>query len=68
MDWFSHLAIACALAMDAFAVAIVTGLTLDQLTRRHVFRLAFHFGILLSNHDFKVRQPLMPLCLAHPKG
>jgi manganese efflux pump family protein len=52
MDWFSLLALACALAMDAFAVAIVTGLTLNQLTRRHVFRLAFHFGLF---------QALMPI-------
>ncbi len=45
MNWFSLLAIGIALAMDAFAVAIVTGLTLKALTRRHLFRLGFHFGI-----------------------
>jgi putative Mn2+ efflux pump MntP len=45
MGWMSLLALACALAMDAFAVAIVTGLTLNLMTRRHVFRLAFHFGL-----------------------
>jgi putative Mn2+ efflux pump MntP len=45
MGWISLLAVACALAMDAFAVAVVTGLTLDTMTRRHVFRLAFHFGL-----------------------
>jgi putative Mn2+ efflux pump MntP len=45
MGWLSLLALACALAMDAFAVAIVTGLTLCPMTRRHVFRLAFHFGL-----------------------
>jgi putative Mn2+ efflux pump MntP len=45
MNWLSLLAIAVALAMDAFAVAIVAGLTLEVLTRRHLFRLAFHFGI-----------------------
>jgi manganese efflux pump family protein len=45
MGWVSLLAIACALAMDAFAVAIVAGLTLNPMTRRHVFRLAFHFGL-----------------------
>jgi manganese efflux pump family protein len=38
--------------MDAFAVAIVTGLTLQPMTRRHVFRLAFHFGLF---------QALMPI-------
>ena len=44
MGWPSLLAVAVALAMDAFAVAVVTGLTLDPLTRLHVFRLAVHFG------------------------
>ena len=45
MGWMSLLALACALAMDAFAVAAVTGLALKPMTRRHVFRLAFHFGL-----------------------
>lgn len=45
MNWLNLLAIAVALAMDAFAVAIVTGITLQTLTRRHLFRLAFHFGL-----------------------
>jgi manganese efflux pump family protein len=52
MGWLSLLAVACALAMDAFAVAIVAGLTLKPMTRRHVFRLAFHFGLF---------QALMPI-------
>lgn len=52
MGWFSLVAIAVALAMDAFAVAIVTGLTVRPLTKRHVFRLGFHFGLF---------QFLMPL-------
>jgi putative Mn2+ efflux pump MntP len=52
MGWLSLLALAVALAMDAFAVAIVTGLTLESMTRRHVFRLAFHFGLF---------QALMPV-------
>ncbi|MBI5544396.1 MAG: manganese efflux pump [Deltaproteobacteria bacterium] len=30
--------------MDAFAVALATGLTLSPLARRQVFRLSFHFG------------------------
>jgi putative Mn2+ efflux pump MntP len=38
--------------MDAFAVAIVAGLTLNPMTGRHVFRLAFHFGLF---------QALMPV-------
>ncbi len=45
MGWIGLLALACALAMDAFAVAIVTGLVLTPVTKRHVFRLAFHFGL-----------------------
>ena len=52
MDWLSLIALACALAMDAFAVAIVTGLTLNPLSKRQVFRLSFHFGLF---------QALMPI-------
>ena len=52
MGWLGLLALAVALAMDAFAVAIVTGLTLKPLTRRHIFRLAFSFGLF---------QAVMPL-------
>jgi manganese efflux pump family protein len=52
MGWLSLFALACALAMDAFAVAVVTGLTLQPMTRRHIFRLAFHFGLF---------QALMPV-------
>jgi len=44
MGWFGLLVLAVALAMDAFAVAVVTGVSVQPLTRRHVFRLAFHFG------------------------
>ena len=39
------LGIATGLAMDAFAVCIVAGMTLDRVTPRHTFRLAFHFGL-----------------------
>jgi len=45
MDLWSLLALACALAMDAFAVAIVSGIALNPLTRRQIFRLSFHFGL-----------------------
>ena len=44
MNWLNTLGIALGLAMDAFAVSIVAGLTIKRLTGRHVFRLAFHFG------------------------
>jgi putative Mn2+ efflux pump MntP len=52
MSFFSLFAVALALAMDAFAVAVVSGLTLHPVTRRQVFRLAFHFGLF---------QALMPV-------
>ena len=45
MGWASLVALAVALAMDAFAVAVVAGLTVDPMTGRHIFRLAFHFGL-----------------------
>ena len=45
LSWLEILGIAIALAMDAFAVSIVAGLTIEQLTHRHVFRLAFYFGL-----------------------
>lgn len=45
MGWLSLLTLSVALAMDAFAVAIVTGLTLKPMTGKHVFRMSFHFGL-----------------------
>ena len=44
MDMFNMVAIAVALAMDAFAVAIATGVRLKRVTLRQFFRLAWHFG------------------------
>jgi manganese efflux pump family protein len=44
MGFASIVMIAVALAMDALAVAVVTGVSL-AVTRRRVFRLAFHFGL-----------------------
>jgi len=46
------LALAAALAMDAFAVAVASGFSLGRVTGRHTFRLAFHFGLF---------QALMPV-------
>jgi len=37
--------IAFGLAMDAFAVAIACSLSLRRVSRRQIFRLAFHFGL-----------------------
>ncbi len=45
MTGWGLVAVALALAMDAFAVAIVAGLADLPLTRRRVFRLSFHFGL-----------------------
>jgi putative Mn2+ efflux pump MntP len=45
LDWWYVIGIAFGLAMDAFAVAIAAGLTIRPLRGRHVFRLAFHFGL-----------------------
>jgi len=52
MTGLTLLGIAFALAMDAFAVALGTGLNLPRLTGRHLFRLGFHFGLF---------QALMPI-------
>ena len=53
MDAITLVIISIALAMDAFAVALATGLTLPKLTGRHLFRFGFHFGLF---------QALMPVC------
>ena len=45
LNWLSVLGIALGLAMDALAVSIAAGLTIDSVTPRHVFRVAFHFGL-----------------------
>ena len=45
-------AIAVALAMDAFAVAIATGINLKDVSFRQAFRLSWHFGLF---------QALMPI-------
>jgi putative Mn2+ efflux pump MntP len=45
LSWLSIIGIAVGLALDAFAVSVAAGLNLAQVTYRHVFRLAFHFGL-----------------------
>ncbi len=52
MDMISLLALAAALAMDAFAVSLAAGAVLCPVTYRHCFRLGFHFGLF---------QGLMPI-------
>jgi putative Mn2+ efflux pump MntP len=46
MDWLNLLGTAVALAMDAFAVSVGVAASLAaSLTFRHLFRLAWHFGL-----------------------
>lgn len=52
MQFVNILAIAVALAMDAFAVAVATGVSLQQVSVRQTFRLSWHFGLF---------QALMPV-------
>ena len=52
MDTLSLIAVAVALAMDAFAVALAAGAVIKPLSFRPCFRLAFHFGLF---------QALMPV-------
>jgi len=52
MPFVNILGIAVALAMDAFAVSIATGIHLKKVNFRQTFRLSFHFGLF---------QALMPL-------
>lgn len=52
MSLLNIFAIAVALAMDAFAVSIATGLHLKAVNFRQTFRLSWHFGLF---------QALMPI-------
>jgi putative Mn2+ efflux pump MntP len=45
MHLLSIFGIAVALAMDAFAVAIATGVSLRRVNRRQAFRLSWHFAL-----------------------
>ncbi|MCX8124705.1 MAG: manganese efflux pump MntP family protein [Spirochaetes bacterium] len=45
MDIISTFGIAVALAMDAFSVAIASGLYIYKPYHRYYFRIAFHFGL-----------------------
>jgi putative Mn2+ efflux pump MntP len=45
VQFFNITAIAVALAMDAFAVAIATGVILKDVSFRQTFRLSWHFGL-----------------------
>lgn len=52
MTTIELLALAVALAMDAFAVSVATGVQLRCVSPRQTFRLSFHFGLF---------QALMPV-------
>jgi putative Mn2+ efflux pump MntP len=52
VEFIKIIAIAVALAMDAFAVSIATGVNLKNLDSRQMFRLSWHFGLF---------QALMPI-------
>jgi putative Mn2+ efflux pump MntP len=52
VEFIKILAIAVALAMDAFAVSIATGVNLKNVNSRQMFRLSWHFGLF---------QALMPI-------
>jgi len=52
MQLLTILGIAVALAMDAFAVAVATGVNLRNVSYRQTFRLSWHFGLF---------QALMPI-------
>ncbi|MEJ2658626.1 MAG: manganese efflux pump MntP family protein [Desulfobacterales bacterium] len=52
MKFVNIFAIAVALAMDAFAVSIATGVNLKKVSFRQMFRLSWHFGLF---------QALMPI-------
>ncbi len=45
MDFLTIFALAVALAMDAFAVSVATGVFLRRVDWRQTFRLAWHFGL-----------------------
>jgi len=45
MDLYVVILIALALAVDAFAVALASGVSLCRVSGRQTFRLAFHFGL-----------------------
>jgi putative Mn2+ efflux pump MntP len=45
MDLLMVIGLAFGLAMDAFAVAVVVGLTLPRTSLRPAYRLSFHFGL-----------------------
>ena len=48
MSTIEIIAVAVALAMDAFTVSIAAGVTLRRVSGRQTFRLSWHFGLFQS--------------------
>jgi manganese efflux pump family protein len=45
LGWLEILGMSVGLAMDAFAVSVATGMAVEAVTPRHIFRIGFHFGL-----------------------
>jgi putative Mn2+ efflux pump MntP len=52
MGFLTVISIAFGLAMDAFAVAIASGVTMRELRIKHAFRIAFSFGLFQALMPF----------------
>lgn len=52
MDWITLFVTAMALGADAFAVSTCVSAALAEVTARHTFRLAWHFGFFQSLMTF----------------
>ncbi len=60
MSWITIIGIAAGLAMDALAVSIAAGLKVGYVTRRHIFRAGFHFGL------FQFLMPVIAYWIGRP--
>lgn len=60
MAWLNVLGIAVGLAMDALAVSIAAGLKVGSVTRRHIFRASWHFGL------FQFMMPVIGYLVGRP--
>ena len=49
MQLLTFLGIAVALAMDAFAVAVVNGVNLKNISYRQTFRLSWHYSLCIQH-------------------
>ncbi len=58
MEWITVTLLGTGLAMDCFAVSVVSGAIYHDLHLKHIFRMAFFFGI------FQAGMPVLGLVLA----